>query len=258
MDRQLRLEGVENFRDFGGYAITGGRRLKRGRLWRSAAHGRATDADLDAIAALDLAVIVDLRRSGERERQPSRRPAAFSGHEVLCRHPDPPEDPWLAFVRGSDLTEASFRDYLRGYYRHAPFEPRHIDLFSDYFRQLGRADGAVLIHCAAGKDRTGLLAALTHRLFGVHEDDVVADYLLSNDPDRMAARAGLVSDLIFAETGRRPTQTAVHAAMGVEAEYLAGSFAEIEARCGGLDAYLGDVLGVDQRLRAALEAKLLD
>src|SRR5580704_18282515 len=120
MDRLLRLEGVENFRDFGGYATVDGRRLKRGRLWRSAAHGRATDADLDAIAALDLAVIVDLRRAGERERQPSRRHPAFRGFELVCSHAEPAEDPWLGFVRRSDLTEASFRDYLLGYYRDAP------------------------------------------------------------------------------------------------------------------------------------------
>jgi len=258
MDRLLRLEGVENFRDFGGYAAAGGRRLKRGRLWRSAAPGRATDADLEAIAALDLALIVDLRRTGERTRMPSRRHPAFRGFELTSDHAEPPDDPWMTFVKGSDLSEASFRSYLLDYYRAAPFEPRHIELFAGYFRRLAAADGPVLIHCAAGKDRTGLLAALTHALFGVHPDDIVADYLLSNDPARLAARAEMVGDVIFAETGRRPTQSALMVAMGVDIDYLAAALAAVEEAHGGTEGYLRDVLGVDAALRADLEARVLD
>ena len=83
MTRHIRLEAVENFRDFGDYPTTSGRRLKRGRLYRSASHGRATDADLTTIEALELAVIVDLRRPGERERDPSRRPAGFRGQVIV-------------------------------------------------------------------------------------------------------------------------------------------------------------------------------
>ena len=66
MTRHLRLEAVENFRDFGDYATASGRRMKAKRFYRSASHGRATDADLAAIEALGLALIVDLRRPAER------------------------------------------------------------------------------------------------------------------------------------------------------------------------------------------------
>ena len=74
MTRHIRLEAVENFRDYGDYPTASGRRLRKGRLYRSASHGRATDADLKVIEGLGLAVIVDLRRPGERERDPARRP----------------------------------------------------------------------------------------------------------------------------------------------------------------------------------------
>jgi protein-tyrosine phosphatase len=73
MTRRLTLEGIENFRDFGDYETVDGRRLKKGRLFRSASHGRATDADLEEIAKLDIALVVDLRRAGERARDPSKR-----------------------------------------------------------------------------------------------------------------------------------------------------------------------------------------
>jgi hypothetical protein len=79
MTRHIRLEGVENFRDYGDYAAAAGRRLRAGRLYRSASHGRATDADLAVIEQLNLAVIVDLRRpasgNGTRRADPRASPA---------------------------------------------------------------------------------------------------------------------------------------------------------------------------------------
>jgi protein tyrosine/serine phosphatase len=167
------------------------------------------------------------------------------------------DDPWWTFVRGCDLSEGAFRGYLLDYYRAAPFARRHIDLFSRYFRALAEAEGPVLIHCAAGKDRTGVLAALTHHLAGVHGDDILEDYLLTNDPERIAARAPMVAELIAAETGRTPTDAAIRAAIGVEAEYLAEAFRAIEAEHGGVEAYLERALGVEPELRSKLEERLL-
>src|SRR5580658_10336925 len=131
-ERIVNLDGVDNFRDFGGYGASGGRRLRTGRLYRSAHHGEASDADLEAMAALGIAVIVDLRRGEERERVPSRRHARFAGVVIENDSDEATADPWLTFVKMSDVSEAAFRGYLLGYYRHAPFEARHLDLFSRY------------------------------------------------------------------------------------------------------------------------------
>jgi protein-tyrosine phosphatase len=258
MTRHIRLEGVENFRDYGDYATAAGKRLRAGRLYRSASHARATDADLDVIEALNLAVIVDLRRPGERERDPSRRPAGFAGRVIQNDEGEAAgDDPWWNFVRSCDLSEDAFRGYLLNYYREAPFAARHIDLFARYFQALADAEGPVLIHCAAGKDRTGVLAALTHHVAGVHQDDIVEDYLLTNNPERIATRAPMVAQVIATETGRTPTDAAIRAAIGVEAEYLAEAFRAIAAQHGSTDAYLERVLGVDGGLRAKLEERLL-
>ena len=259
MTRHVRLEGVENFRDYGDYRTASGRRLRKGRLYRSASHGRATDADLEAIEALGLAVIVDLRRPGERERDPARRPPAFAGQVIVNDEGEnDAEDPWWTFVKSSDLSPQAFHGYLINYYREAPHKPRHVDLFSRYFRAVAEADGPVLIHCAAGKDRTGVLAALTHHLAGVHQDDILEDYLLTNNPERIAARAPMVAQVIKETTGRTATDAAIRAAIGVEAEYLAEAFAAIEAAHGSVEAYLRGPLGVDDALIEALEARLLE
>jgi protein tyrosine/serine phosphatase len=251
-----RLEGIDNFRDFGGYPTAYGRRLKRGRLLRSASHGRATDADLEALADLSIAVVVDLRRKSERERDPSRRHPEFSG-AVIVNDDDGP-DTWHEHIRRSDLSAASFRDYLINYYRAAPFEARHIDLFRRYFAALEQAEGPVLIHCAAGKDRTGLLAALTHHLAGVHPDDILADYLKTNEAARIDERTPLMAAAIAEMTGRTPSEDAVRVALGVDAAYLETAFARITAVHGGLDVYLNEVIGLSPERAGALAARLMD
>ncbi|MGH7025557.1 MAG: tyrosine-protein phosphatase [Caulobacteraceae bacterium] len=258
MNRHLPLEGVENFRDFGGYSTVGGQRLRSGRLWRSASHGRATDADLAAIAALGIAVVVDLRRKNERERDPSRRHGAFAGEVIVSDAGEDEEDTWLAHVTGSDLSASSFRDYMLNYYAEAPFNPRLLHLYARYFEALARADGPVLIHCAAGKDRTGILAALTHHLAGVHRDDILIDYLATNDPERMARRLPLVTQVIREASGRTPDETAVRVAMGVEAAYLETAWAAVAERHGDLDGYLEGALGVDGARREAIKVRLLE
>ena len=257
MTRILPFEGVENFRDFGGYAA-GARRLKRGLLYRSAHHGNASESDLAAIRELGLAVIVDLRRPNERQRDPCRRWEGFAATVIENDIGQVEDDPWHLFIANSDLSEESFRRYMVDYYRDAPFVERHVDLYTRYFDALASADGAVLIHCAAGKDRTGILAALTHHLAGVSEDDLVEDFLLTNDPGRFERRVPVMMQVMKDLTGRTPSQAAVRTALGVEAHYLETAFAAIHEKHGSLDAYLERELGVDDRARQAIHDRILE
>jgi protein tyrosine/serine phosphatase len=145
-------------------------------------------------------------------------------------------DEWSSFIMGSDLTAASVRAYLFDYYRKAPFQKRHIDLYARYFRALAEADGPVLVHCAAGKDRTGILCALTHHITGVHDDDIQEDYLLTNDAERLAKLLPLIREGIRGATGRMASDEALMTVMRVEPEYLAESFAAIREENGSLSA----------------------
>ena len=242
-DRTLPLEGVENFRDYGGYAVPGGLRVVRGRLWRSAHHGAATDDDLARIAGLGLTAVVDLRRPTERANQPSRRPDGFAGRVIDCDAGDQAEPPHVAFLRKTDLSAESARAFFLDYYRKAPFEPRHLELFGRYFEALdmGRP---VLIHCTAGKDRTGLLAALTHHLLGVDEADLLADFELTNRAARIETRLPQVREAMTESLGRRPSETAVRAFLGVDRTYLAEAFGAIRQEAGSVEAYLAG-LGLD-------------
>lgn len=256
MTRHITLQGVENFRDYGDYAAGGGR-MKRGLLFRAAHQADATDADLEAMGALGLVAVVDLRRAPERQREPSRRWTGFRAQVIDNDLGGEGDDPWLTFLRGWDHSEADLRGYMVESYRRKPFTPRHVDLFTRYFAALAQARGPVLIHCAAGKDRTGLLAALTHHLVGVSRDDLVDDYLATNDPERYARIGERIGRYLAGYTGSVPSEAAIRAALAVEAEYILASIEAIEAAHGSVDAYLETVLGVDAAAREAILAHVL-
>ncbi len=254
-DRIHRFDALDNFRDYGDYAA-GERRIRAGRLFRSAHQARASDADLQRLADLGIATIVDLRRPGERREQPSRRPVGFAGSVIEAVHDDGGEAPHITFLKESDLTEASGRAFMTDVYRRLAFEPAHLDLFARYFRALGETDGPMLIHCAAGKDRTGVLAALTHHLLGVGRDEMVADYMLTNTAVDLAGRAPAIARQLEAMTGRKASHAAVVAFIGVEPVYLETALDGIAARYGSVDIYLEQALGVDAALRDRIGTRL--
>ena len=212
---------------------------------RSAHHARASEADLARVAALNLGAVVDLRRPGERRDQPSRRPDGWSGLVIAGGIDDGVEAPHITFLKTQDLTPDSGRRFMQGTYRRLPFDAAHREVFGRYFQALADQDRPVLIHCAAGKDRTGFLAALTHHLLGVSRGDMVEDYLLTNTAVDLEGRAPSIARQLHKMTGRLAADDAVVAFLGVEAAYLEAALAEVEARHGSIDAYLRDALGID-------------
>jgi protein tyrosine/serine phosphatase len=256
MTRHIDFEGIENFRDFGGYDTAHGRPLKRGLLYRSANHAYATDADLERMRDLGLAAIIDLRRTDERTREPSKRWPGFGAavveNDILSDHAD-----WVHSMKDVTVDADWFFNDCMGYYRRAPFEPRHIDLYRRYFRTLAEADGAIVVHCAAGKDRTGLICALTHHVLGVHDDDLVADYLLTNDEARLARKMGFLGGWLRDTVGKAVDEQALRVAVSVNPAYLETAFTVIREAHGSIDRYLADVLEVDAPLRERLQARLL-
>jgi len=255
MDRHIDFDAIENFRDFGGYPASGGRRVAAGRLYRSGHHGLATDADLARLQGLGLAAIVDLRQTNERQREPSRRWPGFGA--LVIENDIASMRDWLTELADSPLTaDALVADTLR-HYRQNVFEPRLIDLFRRFLQAVGAAQGAVVVHCAAGKDRTGLACAFLHQIAGVHHDDMIADYLMTNDESRLERKVAQAGDSVERLLGRRPSDAALRAWVQVYPEFLDAAFAEIRDRCGSVDRYLEDVLGVDATLRERIQDQVV-
>ena len=254
--RLLAFERIENFRDYGGYVTPQGP-LAMGRLYRSGLHARATDHDLEEMTGLDIASIVDLRRLSERIAQPSRRPVGWAGQVIESDLGGDGEAPHIAFLKTQPLTAASARNYMGNAYAHMAYEPNHVALFKGHFQALAEGRGPVLIHCAAGKDRTGLLAALTHTLLGVNNDDLMQDYLATNQAINLEGRIDVMVQRLHKVTGRTAAPEAVVAFLGVEPDFLQSAWRAIDAQSGSRQAYLEQVLGIDAAMAGAIRDNLM-
>jgi|CXWL01.1.fsa_nt_gi protein-tyrosine phosphatase len=256
-DRLIPFERVLNFRDFGGYDTPSGR-VVRGKLYRSASFHDASEADIDRLDAMNVAVMVDLRRPEERAHEPNKWPSdparvVFNDEGAAIGLP-----PHLQALLQSDLSAGSVAEYMRTLYREFPFDPRLVQLYSVWFRRLTSNEGAALIHCAAGKDRTGLICALTLLALDVDEEVVFADYEFTNQAVNIEARLPRIKRRMEERLGRTLDPDALRPMLGVDVNYLRASFEAIEAKHTDVRAYLRDVLGVGEVEREALRAKLVE
>jgi protein-tyrosine phosphatase len=255
-DRVYTLEGVRNFRDFGGYTTQEGRTVKRGLLFRSGHYNEATDADIAKVSQLNIQLQADLRRPDERERQPGRWSApelvtSDGGREM--------QSPHMTFLTQVEIDQDAAEDWMNGYYVTAPYKPHHVELFSAWFDRLAGLgpDEAALVNCAAGKDRTGITCALTKHVLGVSRGDILADYEMTNTAVDIEARLPEAQAYFNNMLDRSYDADVYRPFMGVRRRYLETAFSTIESESGSLDAYLEDVLGVTEDMRADLKARLL-
>lgn len=256
LDRVLLLEGVHNFRDFGGYPVAGGGRLATGRLWRSGQHHGATDADLEKIAGLGLTAVYDLRGGSERSLHPCRRPEGFGARVHLCADPERIAAPHIAAAAvPRQRTADSTREALRRNYGKIAYRPELLAMTRQMLADLAAGEVAVLVNCMAGKDRTGIAVAMVQLAAGVHRDDVIEDYLLTNTAGDVEARIRAGAETIAAMSGAVDEEV-VRVLMGVEAEYLETALATIAERSGSIERYLAEELGADADLRGRLRERL--
>ncbi len=255
-DRILPLEGVRNFRDFGGYASRHGGRVKRGRLYRSGHYAEATHEDLAQIRRLGIALQADLRRPDEREKQPGKWSAPLTLTNDGGREHEAPHHQFLMKV---EADAAKAEAWMTEYYRLAPFKAHHKQLFSEWFEQLAGLEEkeAALVNCAAGKDRTGILCALTHHILGVAQDDIHADYELTNAAVDVDGRLNDIAAMFNAHIGKSYAPDVFRPFIGVRLPYLETAFARIHADAGSIDAYLADHLGVTAAQQDTIRARLL-
>jgi protein tyrosine/serine phosphatase len=253
------FQAIRNFRDYGGYPTKDGRALRTGRLYRSAHPFEATDTDLATLDALGITAIVDLRRPAEREKYPSRRSPGFAGrvveHAGLEGVALPPH---LAAFADAGSSAAAARRAMLEIYKAFPHDPMLVDLYRDFFAVLSETDGAVLIHCAAGKDRTGFGVAMLQHLAGVNRDTIVTEFLKTNQSDLIGEATMAAMKANSMRDGVAFSDDAIVTVLSVEPEYLDASFTAIEQRNGSIDEYLHDVLGVTPARCEAIRDRLIE
>ncbi len=253
------LEGIVNFRDFGGMPGADGRSVRRDVLFRSGHLASATEADVRRLEELDFSLFVDLRRPPERVRDPARRPEA--PRAKLIEHQGPTENavaPHLAFLSEPGATPERVTEQMIVGYRYYPFDPHYVAVYRDYFPRLASLDGPVLINCHAGKDRTGFLCALTLHVLGVPRDYIFDDYLATNRHNRADDRLTEMAAQFEANHGHRPSDALLLRMMSVDEVYLEAAFDAIAETHGDTNSYLSEVVGLGPKLRDRIRARLLE
>ncbi|MFF3457319.1 tyrosine-protein phosphatase [Streptomyces sp. NPDC002730] len=241
MIRHIAFERLHNFRDLGGYGTADGHTVRWGRLYRSDSLAKLDGADLDRFLALEVRTVIDLRYPWEieaRGRVPDREGLSYVNLSVEHRPYDqatidPGVDPWRFLA------------------------DRYAEVALDGAKELRQAleviasntSGPLVFHCASGKDRTGLLAALVLALVGVAEDDIAADFALTE----------LATDRLIADwRAAHPERTLTWPGYGRAPEEIMRLFlADLSATYGSVYDYAVRHLGVDDQLIEQLRTRLL-
>ncbi|MBX7540227.1 tyrosine-protein phosphatase [Qipengyuania sphaerica] len=252
----LDTDGIHNFRDYGGWVTTGGGRVKTGLLWRSGQHIGASEADLEAVDALGIRTVIDLRGQSERDRNPCKRSQGFDG-EVFFYDGETSSSPPHMDVDEDTTTEEFARQRMLGVYTRMPRNVAMISMFAQYFRLLAERDGPSLVHCFAGKDRTGIAAMLMLHVLGVSRDDQMAEFLRTNDAPTLQVLAAQSVPGIEERLGRKLDEGAIKALLEVREDYLHTFWSVVEEEHGTLDSYIERTLGVDELLKEQLRTRFL-
>lgn len=257
-DRVKSFENIRNFRDFGGYEGAGGRSIRTGVLFRSAQFGEASDADMSALKAYNIKVQADLRRPDERERHGHRWPV--DGVRVISSDQgEATQAPHVRFLSEVAVDAPKAHGWMTEYYQAAPFKAQHVESFSAWFKAIAELgeDEAAVVNCAAGKDRTGILCALTHHVLGVDRETIFEDYELTNSAANVEERLPEMARLFNEHIGKNYDHDVYHPFVGVDGKFLDAALDSITAHSGSIDTYLRETLGVGDAQQDQLRAAYL-
>ena len=250
------FDGINNFRDFGGGLSRFGR-VRRDCLLRSAALDKASDRDLEILNGMNIDVVIDLRSTVEREMAPSRRSPCFSGRVIEVHEVSGDEPPHLRLIEGGRQSAVGLHASMQELYRSITFDQGHLMHFARALEVMASTRGTVLVHCAAGKDRTGIFVVLLQQILGVPWDISLKDYLRSGADRRLKEHLRQRVWVIAQEKGVEVDAAGVEVLSGVDVSYLQSAWDEIHRRCGSLDNYCA-LAGVDASLIRALREKYIE
>lgn len=257
--RIIQLAGVKNFRDIGGYKTTDGGVIRWGKLFRSGHLSDMTDACGMEMLARDIETVVDFRSEPEKQRHPVHWTSMWAPTYV----PQPIGGNAAAWVHalferiGQDEdggVEGVYGQFIRAF-RDIP--TKNVEGLAGFFQTiLGAKDNsAVLYHCTAGKDRTGIASALLLKILGVDEATIMEDFLTTNRAVDLEAGKQQMVEFLSVKAGKPVSPEAVMPMVGVDAPFLEATWAVIDEDYGSFDAYVRDGLGLTDDAVATLRGR---
>jgi protein-tyrosine phosphatase len=253
------MEGIYNFRDFGGYQTKDGKFIKKGLLYRSGGLHKATDADLDELTALGIKTICDLRSEQERIMEPDRVPDVspvtffnISMRPIVDYHS-------RSLKRLGSLMFGKERrtDYIAESYKaYRNYATGYLPQLRALFKRISNPENLpLLVHCSAGKDRTGVVSSLIQQMLGVPAEITIEDYLITNNH----------MDEYNANVMRRLSKLAYFGVpwkmyvplFDARRDYLNAAFAQIKEEFGALENWMRNGLNFLENDQAEFARHLL-
>ncbi|MAZ89131.1 MAG: hypothetical protein CL693_16000 [Cellvibrionaceae bacterium] len=253
--RVVPLEGGVNFRDLGGYVNERDQQVQWRKIFRCGHLGDLTATDLDALEHLNVTHVHDFRRSEEQERTPSQpiRATVYNDYEMFVGS----MSKFWDYMSSDRLTAESAHDLVVGSYRGCVDDvaPHYARLFDSL---LSPETGASVFHCSAGKDRTGMAAALILSALDVDRSTVIDDYLLTQQHFDSERLMNIVEQHLRDAKVEHWERSWLVPYCGVHRDNIEAFFDGVESRYGSVDDYLLKALKLDGERRNQLRQLYLE
>lgn len=259
--RVLPLEGGRNFRELGGYKTQDGHTVKWGKLYRSGALHNLTKQDYEKLSHLNIQTIVDFRTTDERATEVTNWQAGDMHHLTWDYKMEYDKGAFASMFSQQEPTAESMEAVMAGMYPGLVNQQK--DHYIAMFDALAETGEPLLFHCTAGKDRTGIAAALILTALGVDRDTIINDYTLTervlkpSDLMPPSGKANVKADPMMQRLAKLP-KPALAALAGARVSYIDAAFREMESQSGSVMNYIRDVLQVSDADLVALKAQYLD
>ncbi|MFE2959235.1 tyrosine-protein phosphatase [Nocardia tengchongensis] len=258
----LDLPTAPNARDLSGIPTQGGGgKVKAGSVYRTDALNKLSEAEQQQLVSAGIVEIIDFRSPTERGQNPDKLPASIPEKSLPVY--DPNNDFYLFFAKAVQggpalqqqlLGDGKGRQFMIDYYKWMVTDSAARGQFSAALKEIAAANGPVLYHCTAGKDRTGWMSAILLSALGAPKGQIYNNYLESND-NLAAANKATLDGLVA--SGRVTDPSLFEPVLGVDRAFLDSSFDAVQANYGSMDNFLSQGLGIDDATIATLKSKLV-
>ena len=250
--RLLPMDGAHNTRELGGYKTTDGKSVKWGMLYRSDKLSDISDTDQAYLQDLGIKKIIDFRSKEEKEEDPDIIPKGIDYIEMPISVDGAMRSKIEAVLKGE--TNKDVKSFLID--ANKEFVSNYTDVYEDFLRNLIDDDGPALFHCTAGKDRAGFAAAITLIALGVSKEDVINDYMKTNQftKERIEEIIGQIELMTLYQTDAE----ILRPLLGVEREYIETAFQTAEEKYGSLENFIRDGLNISDKDIQKLRNKFIE
>lgn len=247
--KSMNIESSPNFRSLSGIENKDGKKIKEGIIYRSGNFSKLTEGDITRFDEMNINTIVDFRTDSEIQKDPDFIPKnqkIKTKRAMIGSIKEKEMGGFMKVLMAPKFSETALDSLMISA---SDGFTNHIQDFKPFFDEISKKESVVLFHCTAGKDRTGLASALFLHILDVSDEEIMKDYLRSNEA---VAKTDLAKYKAYGIPEERMAML-----MGVKASYLEASWNNIIRKYGSIDKMLLVEFGIDGKAKNQIKKKYL-